>query len=155
MPIIYESYTKPVDLEKVVQYSDPRVKENLEPFIPESCLKEVQPRIIVPEPRLLEEVPRSTLGPRAPPFPLPNSDCGATSKVINTGSTSVLESVVANMSLIATEVIKFSGDPCEFSEKWGKCPVSCLLFIRRDVEMKCNGYASEGCCRALKTWWSS
>ena len=125
MPIIYESYTKPVDLEKVVQYSDPRVKENLEPFIPESCLKEVQPCIIVPEPRLLEEVPRSTLGPRAPPFPQPNNDCGATSKVINTDSTSVLENVVANMNLIATrasllphplEVIKFSGDPYEFSE---------------------------------------
>ena len=118
VPIIDEPSTKPVDfLEKVVQNSDPRVKENLEPFIPKSCLKEVQPRIIVPEPRLLEEVPRSTLDPRAPPFPQPNSECGVTSKVINTDSTSVLKSVVVNMNLIATgaslppplEVIKFSG----------------------------------------------
>ena len=93
VPIIDEPSTKPVDLEKVVQYSDPRVKENLEPFFPESCLKEVQLRIIIPESRLLEEVPRSTLDPRAPPFPQPNSECGATSKVIHTDSTSVLESV--------------------------------------------------------------
>ena len=61
------------------------------------------------------------MDPRAPPFPQPNSECGATSKVINTDSTSVLESVVANMNLIATgaslpplEVTKFSGDPCGF-----------------------------------------
>ena len=72
VPIIDDPSTKPVDLEKVVQYSDPQAKENLEPFIPESCLKEVQQRIIVPEQRLLEEVPRSTLDPRAPPFPQPN-----------------------------------------------------------------------------------
>ena len=83
MPIMDVPFTKPVDLEKVVQYSDTLVKENLQPFIPESCLKEVQPRIIVSE-------PRSTMGPRAPPFPQPNGECGATSKVINTDSTSVL-----------------------------------------------------------------
>lgn len=61
------------------------------------------------------------MNPRAPPFPQPNSECVATSKVINTDSTSVLKSVVANMNLIATgaslpplEVRKFSRDPCEF-----------------------------------------
>lgn len=95
--------------------------EKLEPFIPESCLKEAQTRTIVPVPRILEEVPRSTLNPRAPPFPQRNSECGATSKLINADSTSVLERVVANMNLIATgaslpplKVMKFSGDPCEF-----------------------------------------
>lgn len=69
MPISDEPYTKPVALEKVVQYPDPRLKEKLESFIPESCLKETQPRTIVPDPISLEEVPRSTLNPRAPPFP--------------------------------------------------------------------------------------
>ena len=61
------------------------------------------------------------MDPRAPPFPQPNSECGATSKVITTDSTSVLESVVANLNLTAMgaslpplEVIEFSGDPCEF-----------------------------------------
>ena len=102
MPIIDEPYTKPVALEKLVQYPDPRLKEKLESFIPESCLKEAQPRTIVPDPTILDEVPGSTLNPRAPPFPQPKSECGATSKVINTDSTSVLESVVANMNLIAT-----------------------------------------------------
>ena len=101
LPIIDEPSTKPVALEKVVQYSDPRVKEKLEPFIPDCYLKESKQRTIVPDPRLLE-VPRSTLNPRAPPFPQPNSECGTTSKVSNTDSTSVLESVVANMNLIAT-----------------------------------------------------
>ena len=101
VPIIDEPSIKPVALEKVVQYSDPQVKEKLEPFIPESYPKESQPLTIVPEPRLLE-VLRSTLNLRAPPFPQPNSECGATSKVINTDSTSVLERVVANMNLIAT-----------------------------------------------------
>ena len=38
--IIDEASTKPVTLEEVVQYSDPRVMEKLEPFIPESCPKE-------------------------------------------------------------------------------------------------------------------
>ena len=33
VPIINEPSTEPVDLERVLQYSDPRVKENLEPFI--------------------------------------------------------------------------------------------------------------------------
>ena len=121
MPNIDEPYTKPVALENLVQYPDPRLKEKLESFIPESCLKEAQPRTIVPDPTILDEVSGSTLNPRAPPFPQPNSECGPTSKVINTDSTSVLENVVANMNLIATgtslpplEVIKFSGDPCEF-----------------------------------------
>ena len=120
VPIIDEPSTNPVALEKVVQFSDPQVKEKPEPFTPEPYPKESQLRAIVPDPRLLE-VPRSTLNPRAPPFPQPNNECGATSKVINTDSTSVLESVVANMNLIATgtslpplEVIKFSGNPCEF-----------------------------------------
>ena len=40
MLIIDEASTKPVTLEEVVQYSDPRVMEKLEPFIPESCPKE-------------------------------------------------------------------------------------------------------------------
>ena len=62
MPIIDEPYTKPAALEKVVQYPDPRLKEKLESFIPESSLKEAQPRTIVPDPRILEEVPRSALG---------------------------------------------------------------------------------------------
>ncbi|PFX14897.1 hypothetical protein AWC38_SpisGene20907 [Stylophora pistillata] len=95
--------------------------EKLEPFIPESCLKDAQPCTIVPVPRIVEEVARSTLTPRAPPFPQPNSECGATSKLINTDSASVLERAVANMNLIATgvslpllEVMKFSEDPCEF-----------------------------------------
>ena len=89
-------------MEKVVRYSDPQVMEKPEPFILEFCLKETQPPTIVPDPRLFEEVPRSTLNPRAPRFPHPDSECGATSKVINADSTSVLESVVANMNLIAT-----------------------------------------------------
>ena len=127
VPIIDEPSTKPVALEKVVQYSDSRVMEKPEPFIREFCMKETQPpntvpdprlleevtrstfyleetqlHTIVPDPRLLEEVTRSTLNPRAPPFPQPNSECGTTSKVINADSTSVLESVVANMNLIDT-----------------------------------------------------
>ena len=102
MPIIVEPYTNPVALEKVVQYLDPRLKEKLESFIPESSLKEAQPRTIVPDPTILDEVPGSTLNPRAPPFPQPNSECGATSKVINTDGTRVLGSVVANMNLIVT-----------------------------------------------------
>ena len=49
VPIIDEPYlTMPVALEKVVQHPDSRLKEKLEPFIHESCLKETQPRIIVP-----------------------------------------------------------------------------------------------------------
>ena len=63
VPIVDEPFTKPVALEKVVQYPAPRVKENLDPFIPESCLKTTQPCTIVPDPRLLEEVQRSTLAP--------------------------------------------------------------------------------------------
>ena len=102
MPIIDEPYTKPVALENLVQYPVPRLKEKLGSLIPESCLKEAQQRTIVPDPTILDEVPGSTLNPRAPPFPQPNSEYGATSKVINTDSTSVLESVVANMNLIAT-----------------------------------------------------
>ena len=66
MPIINEPYTKPVALEKAVQYPDPRLKEKLESFIPESCLKEAQPHTVVPDPTILDEVPGSTLNPRAP-----------------------------------------------------------------------------------------
>ena len=69
MPIFDEPYTKPAALEKVVQYPDPRLKEKLESFIPESCLKETPLRTIVPDQRLIEELPRSTLNPRAPPYP--------------------------------------------------------------------------------------
>ena len=69
VPIVDEPFTKPVALEKVVQYSEPRVKENLNPLSTGSCVKEAQPRTIVPDPRFLKEVPRSTLNPRAPPFP--------------------------------------------------------------------------------------
>ena len=86
VPIIDEPSTKPVALEKVVQYSNPQVNENLEPFISESYLKVSQPRTIVPDPRLVE-VPRSTLNPRATPFPQPNSECGSTFQVVNTDST--------------------------------------------------------------------
>jgi len=121
VPIVNEPSTEPAALEKVVQYSDPRVNEKLEPFIPETCLKGSQPCTSVPDPRLLEEVPRSALNPRAPPFPQPDGERGASFKVINTDCTSVLESVVTNMNLIATgvslpplELVKFSGDPCEF-----------------------------------------
>ena len=69
LSLMNHTYTKPVALEKVVQYPDPRLKEKLESFIPESGLKETQLRTIVQDPISLEEVPRSTLNPRAPPFP--------------------------------------------------------------------------------------
>jgi len=39
VPIVNETSTEPVALEKVVQYSDPRVNEKPEPFIPGACLK--------------------------------------------------------------------------------------------------------------------
>ena len=61
VPIIDEPSTEPVVLKKVVQHSDPQVKEKLEPFIPGSCLEQPQPRTIVPDPRLLEEAPRICL----------------------------------------------------------------------------------------------
>ena len=49
MPIIDEPFTKPVAVEKVVQYPHPRLKEKLESFIAESCLKEAQPGTIDPD----------------------------------------------------------------------------------------------------------
>jgi len=102
VPIIDNPVTKPVVLERVVRYSDPRVMEKPEPFIPEFCLKETQPPTIVPDPRPLEEVLRSILNPKAPPCHQPNTECGATSTVISADSASVPESIVAYVNLIAT-----------------------------------------------------
>jgi len=121
VPIIDKVSIEPVALETLVQRSDPQVKEKYKSFIPGSCLEDFQPRNVIPDPSLLEEAQRSTLNPNAPTFPQPNSKCGASFTFRNTDSTSVLESVVTNMNLIATraslpplEVVKFSGNPCEF-----------------------------------------